>query len=278
MGGLRRKFEASGLQVIVKMISIELTPEQPERSAGGWHIKGLLNERICATALYYLDSENITDSNLSFRMQTASEQDRPQTVDFIVDSYHWMECNYGTTFSASGSCVQNYGSVNTREGRLLAFPNVFQHRVSSIQLADPTKPGHQHVIALCLVDPHQRIISTANVPPQQQTWWLESVFGSSPDSQAQAADKLPADIVRLLREKGVVLPRAAKERDAKLPSELRDMVREDWSLGTLSPQEAKEEQLKLMTERLVQQDTMEREWSRAKYSFRESDLDFPFSF
>ena len=29
-----------------------------------------MNERICATALYYLDSENITPSYLSYRMQT----------------------------------------------------------------------------------------------------------------------------------------------------------------------------------------------------------------
>jgi hypothetical protein len=32
------KFQKSGLQIIVKMASIELTPEQPEFPLGGWHV------------------------------------------------------------------------------------------------------------------------------------------------------------------------------------------------------------------------------------------------
>jgi hypothetical protein len=35
---LRKKFEDTGLQVIVKMASIELTPEKPDFPAGGWHV------------------------------------------------------------------------------------------------------------------------------------------------------------------------------------------------------------------------------------------------
>jgi hypothetical protein len=65
------KFRKSGLQVIVKMASIELTPQKPCFPEGSWHVEGLMNEHICATALYYLDSENITPSSLSFRMQTS---------------------------------------------------------------------------------------------------------------------------------------------------------------------------------------------------------------
>ena len=82
-----------------------------------------MNEHICATSLYYLDSENISDSNLSFRMQT----DAYLSDDIQVgqDSYHWLEQIYGTNLSSGGSpCLQNYGSVETPEGRLLAFPNV----------------------------------------------------------------------------------------------------------------------------------------------------------
>lgn len=44
-GGLFRKFKASGLQAIVKMASIELTPEKPEFPAGSWHV-GVQVERI----------------------------------------------------------------------------------------------------------------------------------------------------------------------------------------------------------------------------------------
>lgn len=35
---LAHKFNKSGLQVIVKMVSIELTPEKPEFPAGEWHV------------------------------------------------------------------------------------------------------------------------------------------------------------------------------------------------------------------------------------------------
>lgn len=35
---LRRMFKKHGLQVIVKMASIELTPEKPHFPAGSWHV------------------------------------------------------------------------------------------------------------------------------------------------------------------------------------------------------------------------------------------------
>ncbi|KAJ6184217.1 hypothetical protein N7519_005518 [Penicillium mononematosum] len=56
-------------------------------------------------------------------------------------------------------------------GRLLTFPNTLQHRVSPFSLADNTKPGHRKILALFLVDPNLRIISSANVPPQDELWW-----------------------------------------------------------------------------------------------------------
>lgn len=86
-----------------------------------------MNERICATALYYLDSENVTPSHLSFRMQTSSYQDDLQEIAG-QDAYNWLERVYGTALGPSGyvtnACLQYYGSVETRQGRLLAFPNL----------------------------------------------------------------------------------------------------------------------------------------------------------
>ena len=37
-GGLFNKFRKTGLQVIIKMVSIELTPEKPDFPAGNWHV------------------------------------------------------------------------------------------------------------------------------------------------------------------------------------------------------------------------------------------------
>ena len=67
-------FGEQGLQVIVKLANIELTPEKPTYDGGSWHVEGQLNERICATALYYYDCQNIADSYLAFRHRTDDEE------------------------------------------------------------------------------------------------------------------------------------------------------------------------------------------------------------
>lgn len=62
-----RDFADQGLQIIVKLANIHLIPEQPEYEGGTWHVEGQLNEHICASAIYYYDSDNITTSQLAFR-------------------------------------------------------------------------------------------------------------------------------------------------------------------------------------------------------------------
>ncbi|KAG8939524.1 hypothetical protein FRC04_006249 [Tulasnella sp. 424] len=56
------------VQVIVKLANIHLTPEKPEYPGGAWHVEGMANERIVASGIYYYDCENITDSQLAFRI------------------------------------------------------------------------------------------------------------------------------------------------------------------------------------------------------------------
>ncbi|KAJ2099234.1 hypothetical protein IW146_009814, partial [Coemansia sp. RSA 922] len=67
-----------------------------------------------------------------------------------------------------------------KNGRSIVFPNIYQHQVSSFKLADPTKPGHRKILAFFFIDPSTRIPSTEIVPPQQQSWWTESVLSASP--------------------------------------------------------------------------------------------------
>jgi Protein of unknown function (DUF4246) len=69
------QFGASGLQIIVKLATIELTPEKPSYNGGTWHVEGQLNEHICASALYYYSSENITESRLGFRQLCEADVD-----------------------------------------------------------------------------------------------------------------------------------------------------------------------------------------------------------
>jgi hypothetical protein len=50
---LLKKYAHRGLQVILKLANIEVTPKKPEHSGGAWHAQGELIEHICAAALYY---------------------------------------------------------------------------------------------------------------------------------------------------------------------------------------------------------------------------------
>lgn len=53
-----------------------------------------MNERIVGTALSYLDSENITESCLEFRMSTNAVNMNDQ-IHTGQNAYDWMELAYG---------------------------------------------------------------------------------------------------------------------------------------------------------------------------------------
>ncbi|QPP10768.1 DUF4246 domain-containing protein [Streptomyces bathyalis] len=146
------------LQVIVKLATIHLTPDKPEYPGGSWHVEGMMNERIVSTCIYYWDSENITESRLSFRA-AVDDPHYEQNDDNGVREVYGLE--------DEDALNQMLGSASTPEGRCLAFPNILQHRVGSFRLADPTRPGHRKILAFFLVDPSEKIVSTSDVPPQQ---------------------------------------------------------------------------------------------------------------
>ncbi|RXW19958.1 hypothetical protein EST38_g5895 [Candolleomyces aberdarensis] len=201
---LKEKYGDLPLQAIVKLANIELTPEKPEYASGMWHIEGGLNEAICATAIYYYSSENITRSSLAFRHQASEECFIEDSSE--LDSQEWLPNVYGLPLDG-GDMIQDVGSVETCEGRLITFPNILQHQVQPFKLAYPTKPGHRKIVALFLVDPNIRIISTADVPCQRQDWWAEEALKTSrsssvrpnlPDSKAGGVYKLPPELQKIV--------------------------------------------------------------------------------
>ncbi|CAG7943600.1 unnamed protein product [Penicillium salamii] len=207
-----------GLQVIVKMTNVELTPEMPSYKGEEWCLDGQLNEHICATAMYCYDSENVTEHKIAFRQRSLPFE--IQETTYPQYHYEWLEPIYGFTDPWDDTPVtQDLGEVSTQEGRLITFPNTLQHSMSPFSLVDPSKPGHRKLLVFYLVDPHVRIISSANVPPQRDTWW---------------------------EEREMVLERAL----AKLPVELRDMVRKQAD-DTIGLDEAKRHRLNLLKERKV---------------------------
>ncbi|KAH6880363.1 hypothetical protein B0T10DRAFT_519294 [Thelonectria olida] len=215
---------APRIQVIVKLANIHLTPEKPTYDGGEWHVEGLANEHICATALYYYDCENITDSGLAFR--THANGDILYDLGYKQGDVWGIEGLYAIEWN--GSMIQDIGSVLIREGRSLFYPNVYQRRIEPFELADKTRPGHQKMLALFLVDPLVPIISTANVPPQQRDWWADSVRG------LPLLDTLPSEIMNMVID-NVDFPMgeaAAKEIREELIAERRAVVNEvrSWEL------------------------------------------------
>nr|WP_307613641.1 DUF4246 domain-containing protein [Nocardia caishijiensis] len=146
------------LQVIVKLANIHLTPDKPDYYGGSWHVEAMLNERIVATAIYYWDSDNITESLLGFRTAIDEPEYEQNDNNGVSDVYGLDD---------EDPLNQELGSVRTTTGRCVAFPNIYQHRVAPFRLDDPTREGHRKIVAFFLVDPSVTITSTADVPPQQ---------------------------------------------------------------------------------------------------------------
>ncbi|KAE9375599.1 hypothetical protein N431DRAFT_314710, partial [Stipitochalara longipes BDJ] len=174
---LQETFRERGLQIIIKIGSIDLTPEKPAYTGGFWQLEATLNEHIVATAVFYYDEKNISNSRISFRQQTEWNNND--------DLYTNSEFNALLKVFAipedgrQGPAYQDIDSVSSPKGRLLAWPNTLHHRVEPFELVDAMQPGYQRFITLYLVDPHYRICSTSNVPPQQHNWWVEEALTST---------------------------------------------------------------------------------------------------
>ncbi|KAJ5086395.1 hypothetical protein NUU61_007702 [Penicillium alfredii] len=194
---LRENFHDTGLQVIVKMVNVELTPDNPVRMGELWHLEGQPNEYICATAVYCYDMDNITPSGLDFRHIQPCFLDCCYNKEYRgwyyspIDTYdrYWPWCDgidktFGFPFDEercskvydnfySSNITRYLGRVLNSPGRLTVYPNIFENQHSGFLLADRSRPGHCKTLVFSLVDPHIRIISSANVPPQRKDWWEE---------------------------------------------------------------------------------------------------------
>ncbi|KAJ5092800.1 Protein of unknown function DUF4246 [Penicillium angulare] len=244
---LRDKFRHGNLQVVLKLFNIELTPDKPDYEGGAWNFDGQLvsflilkadtgcfysiadfnkNERICSSAMYFYDNENITEGTVAFRSRGKIdiinyhvENERPQ-YDFLQKIF-----GFGPEVRGYGPCqqvTQELGGVICKEGKLIAFPPTVQHRLSPFSLVDKSKPGHCKVLVLSLVDPHRRIISSANVPPQREDWGREKT-----------------DLVQ---------SKLAKH----LPFELGEMITKDTCGSLMTMEEAKKHRLALKEEHALQ--------------------------
>lgn len=213
---LHHTFRERGLQVIVKLASIELTPEEPSYDGSGWVVDGIMNEHIIAMAIYFFNVENVTESHIRFRQNVqlgpvGGPQDGPLPLEIIAS---------GLGFEHNNKQTQELGSIITTQGRLIVFPNTRQRKFDPFELVDKNKAGHKRFIVLWLVDPCYRILSTRNVPPQQYDWWKEKAAQSVPAGQP-------------------------------MPAEIQDLINEELKEGLMTIEEAKQIQLEMLEERIL---------------------------
>ena len=146
-----------------------------------------------------------------------------------------------------------------------------QHCVSPFRLIDSTKPGHRRFIALWLVDPHQPIISTANIPPQQPDWWLDATLSKSPKESLEALKQRAPGLIEQLKRHGLIVNDHEDEAQARPDLNSRDDLDSyfDRSDFFMSYKEARMHRENLMKERTMFTADVRKGWQQYTYNFCE---------
>ncbi|KAK6091130.1 hypothetical protein MT418_8612 [Batrachochytrium dendrobatidis] len=195
------------LQVIVKLTNIQLTPSKSKYDEGNWHNEGPINESIVATGLYYYDVENITTPKLDYRA----------AVDFYYQRASDMYWKDVYDIDQESPQSQYIGSLEASNGRCVVYPNRYQHKEQSFELADPTQPGHCKILTFFVVNPACRIVSTAHVAPQQSQWYNSSL------DKTPILPKLWNDATQYIQ--GVQSPTEAKHYRDELTSDRIQIIK-----------------------------------------------------
>jgi len=200
------EFGHSGLQVVVQINSIELTPtnsrfDDLDRFGDEmWHVAdSLVTDYIAATSILFFEFDNVEPVGVRFRQPvhlrrwefTEAEHDdfngimevfdlAPPTFNYKLDLCQPM----------AFPSVQEMGQVVATKGRMLSFPGPMSYRFEPCELVDASRPGRARYLVVHLVDPNYRVCSTRNVPPQRLDWWAYDVARKA----SGAFSRLPAEL------------------------------------------------------------------------------------
>ncbi|EAW17040.1 uncharacterized protein NFIA_003960 [Aspergillus fischeri NRRL 181] len=190
---------------------VDLSPETPfYEGDSDFQVAGMLNERIAATAVCYYNIENIKGARISLQQEAHMNEYElnlfyPEKIKLAWDIPHWV---YSANPPPSPpQALQDLGSIaTTNNGRLLAWPNTLRYKAEPFSLVDPSRPGHLRYITIHLVDPHYRLCSSRNVPPQQHDWWPKAA-GKFFKLQGEP----PPEILNMLHQQTEGWPLTAQE-------------------------------------------------------------------
>ncbi|KAF4819699.1 hypothetical protein CGCSCA5_v004385 [Colletotrichum siamense] len=226
---LKDSFLKQGLQVVVQLSTVVLTPENPLQPTTDWHLNGMGNEHIVATSLVYFDSINTTETSgaISFRVEADLDEDAHvytrEDLAPLAGIYGLADPGQLHSHSEEPNALQELGTIVAPDGRLVAYPNTLQHRVEAYELLDRSRPGRRRCLTMHLVDPHYRICSTRNVPPQQHEWWVEE----GPAKIDWAGHHVPQEVInRIMTEVGewpMGMEEATRVRDEVISEHLAGM-------------------------------------------------------
>mmetsp|Transcript_3299 Transcript_3299/g.3613 ORF Transcript_3299/g.3613 Transcript_3299/m.3613 type:complete len:494 (+) Transcript_3299:73-1554(+) len=158
-------------QVIVKIASAQVNQDKPVFDEGSWHLEGVESEKIIATGIYYYDMKNVEKTNLRFRTTLGGDiynLNYPQNCHEFVRLHYGLNLKYIDGMDGADTAIK-LGRIPTKENLCLFFPNFLQHRVSKLELSPGATEGHRSILVFFLVNPFEKVISTAHIPtPQQQ--------------------------------------------------------------------------------------------------------------
>eukprot|EP00794_Sanderia_malayensis_P012204 gene12204-13460_t len=152
-------FRGKELQIITKIVDYTLQPGQAYE--GVWHAEGMSHENIVMTGIYFIDRDaNISGGDLRFkRAFTVAERNKvfwnvPQTRPYTVNE-----------FASDGLIPLGYFPTN--QGYLLVFPNCHIHKLSKMVNESTTDAASRRIVVFFFINPEKKIVSTRDVPPQQ---------------------------------------------------------------------------------------------------------------
>ncbi|KAK6524537.1 hypothetical protein TWF281_011443 [Arthrobotrys megalospora] len=134
------KLEGKTLNIVTRLINIEVTPDRPVYDARDWHTDGMANERVAATGIYLYAQENIADPSLHLRHR----------------SYHSL-------------AAVTPRPIVIKQNSTVTFTNIYEHCISTFHLLNPQKSGYLKLLIFHLFDPFtpNPVPSTRQIPPQQ---------------------------------------------------------------------------------------------------------------
>ncbi|PVF99044.1 hypothetical protein CPB86DRAFT_849593 [Serendipita vermifera] len=193
------------IQLFTKLTRLELSPDHPRFDGGQWSCEGCYEDHIVACGSVVLDSHNVTEGSIAFRMAVT----RPSVTCDDPDSAclaYWGK-------QRGSHLNQEIGSVVLRKGRCITYPNLYQHRLSPFELVDKSTSGYRTTLQIMLVDPEVPILSSTDVPPQQASWAMQALMDS-------LNNRVPVEIIQR------IVDFAVHDLKCLIPDESRWSLRE----------------------------------------------------